>query len=41
MQIRLMGKVTETSKDTRNPLAKFEGKILQSKDTVNLQLNIP
>ena len=31
MQIRLAGKVTETSKDmTRNTLAKFEDKILQS-----------
>ena len=36
MQIRWMGKLTETSKDTRNTLAKFEDKILQSKDTVNL-----
>ena len=36
MQIRLAGKLTETFKDTRNTLAKFEGTILQSKDTVNL-----
>ena len=36
MQIRLTGKLTETSKDTRNTLAKFEDKILQNKDTVNL-----
>ena len=36
MQIRLMGKLTETSKDTRITLAKFEVKILQSKDTVPL-----
>ena len=36
LQIRLMGKLTETSKDTRNTLAKFEDKILRSKDTVNL-----
>ena len=36
MPIRLMGKLTETSKDTSNTLAKFEDKILQSKDTVNL-----
>ena len=36
MQIRLTGKLTETSRDTRNTLAKFEDKILQNKDTVNL-----
>ena len=36
MQIRLMGKLTETSTDTRNTLVKFEDKILQNKDTVNL-----
>ena len=36
MQIRPMGKLTETSRDTRNTLAKFEDKILQNKDTVNL-----
>ena len=36
MQIRLTGKLTETSKDIRNTLAKFEDKILQNKDTVNL-----
>ena len=36
MQIRLTSKLTETSKDTRNTLAKFEDKILQNKDTVNL-----
>ena len=36
MQISLAGKWTETSKDTRNTLAKFEDKILQNKDTVNL-----
>ena len=36
MQIKLTGKLTETSKDTRNTLVKFEDKILQSKDTVNL-----
>ena len=36
MQIRLTGKLTETSKDTRNTLARFQDKILQSKDTVNL-----
>ena len=36
MQIRPMGELTETSsKDTRNTLAKFEDKILQSKDAVN------
>ena len=35
MQIRPTGKLTETS-DTRNTLAKFEDKILQNKDTVNL-----
>ena len=31
-----MGKLTDTSRDTRNTLAKFEDKILQNKDTVNL-----
>ena len=31
MQIRLTGKLTETSKDTRNASAKFEDKNLQSK----------
>ena len=36
MQIRPMGKLIENSKDTRNTLAKFEDKILQSKDTMNL-----
>ena len=36
MQIRLTSKLTETSKDIRNTLARFEDKILQSKDTVNL-----
>ena len=36
MQIRPTGNLTETSKDTRNTLAKFEAKILQSEDTVNL-----
>ena len=36
MQIRPTGKLTEISKDTRNNLAKFEDKIVQSKDTVNL-----
>ena len=36
MQISLTGKLTETFKDTRNNLAKFEDKILQNKDTVNL-----
>ena len=36
MQIRLTGKLTETSRDTRNTLAKFEDKILHNKDTVNL-----
>ena len=36
MQIRPTGKLTETSKDTWNTLAKFEDKILQIKDTVNL-----
>ena len=36
MQIRLTDKLTETSRDTRNTLAKFEDKILQNKDTVNL-----
>ena len=36
MQIRQNGKLTGTSKDTRNTLAKFEDKILQNKDTVNL-----
>ena len=36
MQIRSTGKLTETSKDTSNILAKLEDKILQSKDTVNL-----
>ena len=35
MQIRPTGKLTETSKDTMNTFAKFEDKILQSKDTVN------
>ena len=36
MQIRPTGKLTETSGDTENTLAKFEDKILQNKDTVNL-----
>ena len=36
MQIRPTGKLTETSKDTRNTLAKFEDKMLQIKNTVNL-----
>ena len=36
MQIGPTGKLTETSKDTRNTLAKFEDKILQNKDTVSL-----
>ena len=35
MQIRPTGKLTETSRDTRDTLAKFEDKILQNKDTVN------
>ena len=40
MQIIPTGKLTETSKDTTNTLAKFEDKmrtdkILHSKDTVN------
>ena len=38
--MRKLGKsgktLTETSKDTRNTLAKFEDKILQIKDRVNL-----
>ena len=36
MQIRWTGKLTETLKDTGNPLAKFENKILQNKNTVTL-----
>ena len=36
MQIRPTSKLTETSRDTRNTLAKFEDKVLQNKDTVNL-----
>ena len=36
MQITPMDKLTDTYKDTRNTLAKFEDKILQSKDTMNL-----
>ena len=36
MQIRLTSKLTQTSKDTKNTLAKFKDKILQSIDTVNL-----
>ena len=36
MQTRPTGKLTATSKDTRNTLAKFEDKILQNKNTVNL-----
>ena len=36
MQIRLTGKLTETSKETRNVLAKFKDKILQNKSIVNL-----
>ena len=33
MQIRPTGKLIETSRDTRNTLAKFEDKILQNKNT--------
>ena len=33
MQIRPTGKLTQTSKDTRNTLATLEDKILQNKDT--------
>ena len=36
MQIRQTSKLTMTSRDTMNTFAKFEDKILQNKDTVNL-----
>ena len=35
MQISMAGKLTETPEDIRNTLAKFQGKILQNKSTMN------